>query len=111
GRVLQLRRLEELPLRRPAHLRARGNPVLHARQGCDLSLAGPGDFEGRPRLPADPLISRRAARPSGRRTGAGWSSPRLAGIASATCSSSIPTEAAASPPCLAAARLSSADWR
>src|SRR4029453_8586135 len=56
GRVLLVRRLEELALRRPAHLRARGDPVLHAGQGRHPALAGPGDLEGRPRLPADALM-------------------------------------------------------
>src|SRR2546423_1879000 len=56
--VLLVRRLEELPLRRPTRLRAGGNPVLHARQGRHLTLAGSGDVEGRPGLPADPVNGR-----------------------------------------------------
>ena len=42
GRVLQLRRLEEQPVRRPAHVRPRGRPVLHAGQDRHLALAGSG---------------------------------------------------------------------
>ena len=42
GRVLQLRRLEDVALRRPAHVRPRGRPVLHAGQGRHVALAGPG---------------------------------------------------------------------
>ena len=55
GRVLLVRRLEDLPLRRHAHLRAGGDRLLHAGQGRHVALAGPGDVEGRPRLPADAL--------------------------------------------------------
>ncbi len=39
GGLLQLRRLEGIPLRRPAHVRTRGHPVLHAGQGRHLALA------------------------------------------------------------------------
>ena len=46
-----LRWLEELALRRPAHVRPGGHPVLHARQGRYLALAGSGDVQGRPGLP------------------------------------------------------------
>ena len=46
---------KDVALRRPAHVRPRGHPVLHARQGRDVALAGPGHLEGRPRLPAHPL--------------------------------------------------------
>ena len=48
-----LRRLEGVPLRRPAHLRAGGDRLLHAHEGRHVALAGPGDVEGRSRLPAD----------------------------------------------------------
>src|SRR5439155_6941171 len=54
-RVLQLRRLEELALRRPAHLRAGGDRLLHALEGRHVALAGSGDLEGRSGLPADAL--------------------------------------------------------
>ena len=65
GRLLQLRRLEVVPVRRPQHVRARGDPVLHAQQGRDLALAGPGDLVRRPRVPADPLTrGRRIGRPN-----------------------------------------------
>ena len=57
GRVLQLRRLEGLALRRPAHVRAGGRPVLHARQGRHVALARPRHVQGRPGLPAHPLGS------------------------------------------------------
>ena len=72
GRLLLVRRLEELALRRPPHLRAGGNRLLHAVEGGHLALAGPGDVEGRPGLPADALISngpRRSSRPPAERTG------------------------------------------
>ena len=66
GRVLQLRRLEVVTVRRPAHVRARRHPVLHAQQGRHVTLAGPGHLVGRPRLPADPLTrGRRIGRPTG----------------------------------------------
>ena len=55
GRLLQLRRLEELALRRPAHVRPRRDPVLHAGQDRDLALAGSGHHQDRPRLPAHAL--------------------------------------------------------
>ena len=55
GRVLLVRRLEGEPVRRPAHLRAGGRRLLHAREGRHLSVARPGDVEGRPRVPADAL--------------------------------------------------------
>ena len=58
GRVLQLRRLEGVALRRPAHVRPGRGPVLHARQDRHLALAGPRDVEDRPRLPAHPLTDR-----------------------------------------------------
>ena len=47
--------LEGVALRRHAHLRAGGDLLLHARQGGHVALAGPGDVEGRPGLPADAL--------------------------------------------------------
>ena len=47
--------LEELPLRRPPHLRARGDRLLHPDEGGHEPLARPGDEQGRPRLPADAL--------------------------------------------------------
>ena len=53
--VLLVRRLEGEPVRRPAHLRSGGDRLLHARQGGHVALAGPGDQQGRPRVPADPL--------------------------------------------------------
>ena len=59
GRVLLVRRLEELALRRPAYLRPGGNRLLHPHEGGHEPLAGPGDEQGRPRLPADP-VDRRA---------------------------------------------------
>src|SRR5205823_5735009 len=39
----------------PAHLRAGGDRVLHARQGRHVTLARSGDERSRPRLPADAL--------------------------------------------------------
>ena len=57
GRVLQLRWLEGEPVRRPAHVRPRGHPVLHAGQGRDAALAGPGHLEGRPGVPANPITA------------------------------------------------------
>ena len=55
GRLLQLRRLEELALRRPAHVRPRGRPVLHPGQDRHLALAGSGHVQDRPRVPAHPV--------------------------------------------------------
>ncbi len=55
GRVLQLRWLEGVALRRPAHVRSRGHPVLHARQDRDLALAGSRYQQDRPGLSAHPL--------------------------------------------------------
>ena len=55
GRVLLVRRLEELALRRPPHLRAGGDRLLHAHEGGHEPVAGPADEQGRPRLPADAL--------------------------------------------------------
>ena len=55
GGVLLLRRLEELAVRRHAHVRAGGRQLLHPWQGGHLALARPGDVVGRPGLPADPL--------------------------------------------------------
>src|SRR5439155_9417979 len=55
-RVLLVRRLEELALRRPAHLRARGHPVLHARQSRHVALARSRHEQGRSGLPADALV-------------------------------------------------------
>ena len=57
GRVLLVRRLEELALRRPPHLRAGGDRLLHADEGGHEPLAGPEDEQGRPRLPADALAN------------------------------------------------------
>ncbi len=57
GRLLLVRRLEVVPLRRLAHLRPRGDQLLHARQGRHLTVAGPGHEQGRPRLPADSLAT------------------------------------------------------
>ena len=42
GGVLQLRRLEGVALRRPAHVRPGRPAVLHPHQGGHLALAGPG---------------------------------------------------------------------
>ena len=66
-RLLLVRRLEELPLRRPAHLRAGGDRLLHADEGGHEPLAGPGDEQGRPRLPADALGRARPLHPADRR--------------------------------------------
>ena len=55
GRVLLVRRLEGVAVRRSARVRARRDPVLHAREGRHQPLAGPRDELGRPRLPADAL--------------------------------------------------------
>ena len=57
GRVLLVRRLEAVALRRPAHLRARGDRLLHAHEGRHLALARPGHVEGRPGLPADAVAA------------------------------------------------------
>ena len=57
GRLLLVRRLEGVALRRLARLRARVDPLLHARQGRHLALARPGDEQGRPRLPAHTLVT------------------------------------------------------
>ena len=57
GRVLQLRRLEELALRRPAHVRPRGHPVLHAGQDRHLALAGSGHVQDRPGVPPHALVA------------------------------------------------------
>ena len=46
GRLLQLRRLEALAVRRPAHVRPRGHPVLHAGQDRDRRA---GRTRARPR--------------------------------------------------------------
>ena len=54
GRLLLVRRLEGVAVRRLAHLRARGDQLLHAQQGRHEPLARPGHEQGRPRLPADP---------------------------------------------------------
>ncbi len=55
GRVLQLRRLEGVALRRPAHVRPRGHPVLHPGQDRHFALAGSRHQQDRPGLPAHPL--------------------------------------------------------
>ena len=52
-RLLLVRRLEGVALRRQPHLRPRGNPLLHARQGRHEPLARPRHEQGRPRVPAD----------------------------------------------------------
>src|SRR4029077_14710237 len=57
GRLLLVRRLEELALRRPARLRARGDPVLHAGQGRHLAVGRPCDLERRTGLTPDAVIS------------------------------------------------------
>ena len=62
GRLLQLRWLEALPVRRPAHVRPGGHPVLHAGQDRHVALAGPGHVQGRPRLPAHALRRLRSRR-------------------------------------------------
>ena len=56
GRVLLLRRLERQSLRRLAHLRARGDQLLHTGKGRHLALARSGDEQGRPRFPADEVM-------------------------------------------------------
>ena len=56
GRLLLVRRLEELALRRPAHLRPRGHRLLHAHEGGHEPLARPGHEPRRPRLPADAVV-------------------------------------------------------
>ena len=43
------------PVRRPAHVRSRGRPVLHAGQDRHLALAGSGHVQDRSRLPAHAL--------------------------------------------------------
>ena len=53
--VLLVRRLEGVSVRRPAHLRAGGDRLLHAVEGRHVALARPGDVEGRSGLPADAL--------------------------------------------------------
>ncbi len=63
-RVLLVRRLEELALRRPPHLRPRGDRLLHPDEGGHEPLAGPEDEQGRPRLPADAVV--RAPHPADR---------------------------------------------
>ena len=55
GGLLLVRRLEELVVRRQAHLRPRGHRLLHAHEGGHEPLARPGHEQGRPRLPADAL--------------------------------------------------------
>ena len=64
GRLLQLRRLEGIAVRRPAHVRTGGNPVLHALQGGHRPLARSRHEHRRPRLPADPLAAGPGARPT-----------------------------------------------
>ena len=58
GRLLLVRRLEGVALRRLARVRARVDPLLHARQGRHVPVARPGHEHGRPRLPADALDER-----------------------------------------------------
>ena len=55
GCLLLVRRLEELPLRGLARLRAREHPLLHARQGRHEPLARPGHEQGRPGVPPDAI--------------------------------------------------------
>ena len=43
------------PVRRPAHVRPRGRPVLHPGQDRDVALAGSGHVQDRSRLPAHAL--------------------------------------------------------
>ena len=43
------------PVRRPAHVRPGGHPVLHAGQDRHVALAGSGHVQGRSRLPAHAL--------------------------------------------------------
>ena len=57
--LLLVRRLEELALRRLARPRARGDPLLHARQGGDEPLARPPPPRREPRLPADEVGRKR----------------------------------------------------
>ena len=66
GGVLLVRRVEGVAVRRPAHLRARGDRLLHALEGGHVALARPGDVEGRPGFPANTLISDRLPLPSPR---------------------------------------------
>ena len=60
--LLLVRRLEELAVRRLAHLRPRGRPLLHARQGGHQPLARPAPPRRGPRLPADE-VGRRGKAP------------------------------------------------
>ena len=55
GRALLVRRVEGLAVRRLAHVRPGGHPLLHAHQGRHLALARPGHQRRRPRLPPQPL--------------------------------------------------------
>ena len=78
GRLLLVRRLEGVALRRLPRLRARVDPLLHARQGRHEPLARPGHEQGRPGVPADPLSPANRL-PGGRMTGcsADVHNPRL----------------------------------
>src|SRR4029453_18042119 len=58
GAVLLVRRLEALAFRRRPHVRARGDPVLHTRQGRHAALARPGEEHGRSRVPAHAVNER-----------------------------------------------------
>ena len=58
GRVLLVRRLEVVAVRIEPRVRPRGDRLLHARQGRDVALAGPRNFDGRPGFSAEPLRCR-----------------------------------------------------
>src|SRR5438132_4003119 len=57
-----VRRLEVVALRRPERVRPGEHQLLHPRQGRHEPLAGPGDVEDRPRLPADRSEERRVGK-------------------------------------------------
>ena len=54
-RLLLVRRLEGVAVRRQPYVWARRRELLHARQGGHGPVAGPGNVDGRPRVPADAL--------------------------------------------------------
>ena len=54
-------------VRRQPHLRARGHPLLHPRQGRHEPLARPRDEQRRPRIPADAVGDRCGRRRARRR--------------------------------------------
>ena len=74
-RLLLVRRLERIAVRRQPHLRARGHPLLHPRQGRHEPLARPGDEQGRPRLPADAIEHVRGGRSTKPLPGTAWPAP------------------------------------